>query len=74
MRKCDKGMFYSCFPIRSDRKALQSGMRKSGTLRGFSAAIEFTQITKAYLPIPLYHFEIDHVHELVSIRSKFIVI
>jgi hypothetical protein len=28
-------------------------MRKSGTLRGFSDAINFTQIAQAYLHIPL---------------------
>jgi hypothetical protein len=45
-------------------------MRKTGTLRGFSGAIEFTQIVGTYLPIPLTTFGIDHVHDLGPNRSK----
>jgi hypothetical protein len=49
-------------------------MRKSGTLRGFSGAIKFTQIAKTYLPIPLQIIRIDHVHDFGLNQSKIIVI
>jgi len=40
----------------------------------FADAIELTQFAVTYLPIPLEHCEIDHVHEFGSFRSEFIVI
>ncbi len=49
-------------------------MRDSGTLRGFSGAIKFTQIAQAYLHIPLSFIRIDHVHDFGLNQSKIIVI
>jgi hypothetical protein len=49
-------------------------MRKSGTLRGFSGAIKFTQIAQAYLHIPLSFIRIDHVHDFGLKQSQIIVI
>jgi hypothetical protein len=37
-------------------------------------AIGFAQIVVTDPPVPLQHYEIDHIHEFGPIRSKFIAI
>jgi len=49
-------------------------MRKSGPLRGLSAAIKLTQIAQAYLRSRAEPLESITYYDLGSIRSKIIVI